>query len=303
MKTKSFIALLTLALVLLLAPVARASSTCVGAPPDSPTTTYPQPRLFVDAQDWWRGTQAPADPEPRHLHLGACIPERKHLSGTVGFDYKVQLHANPGARVSYVAVVWESSSGDTTYRSINPGWTCPTSQCVWWQHFDIPVSAWDHSGLGAVRLRATAKQPNGNEMRVSMNAMNYIDNGKSLSNLTRMPYLRGKGWYTQPHYCEAAYRTDLTPLYDGPVPVGWAPHIRQLDHGTDDANPTHHDIRLDPDIHAGVPGTFLLNGLGGFDGLVPVVAAPGLHKLFVKTDCAISTGTNSGVLVVPFREL
>lgn len=282
--------LLIAVLLLLLPSTAQAAgdpNTCVG---------YPETRQFVDGQSWWEQS---GDAEPRHLHIGACIPEREQLSGTIHIDAKVQLHANPG-KVTYVAIVWESSGGDHTYTSVNPGWTCPNlADCTFFKAFDIPVSAWDKSGLNGIRLRATAKQPDGKEMRASLNFQSYINNGKSLSNMTRMPYLRGKGWYTGLNYCEAALRTDVTPLPDSPVTSPWGPWIRQTDHGSTDANPTHHDVRLDPDIHAGIPGTFLVDGVGARDGVVSV-AATGPHKLFSKTDCTTSAGTNSGVLVVPF---
>lgn len=291
--------LTVLALLLFLgagAGIAHADTACTGAPADAPTVSYPEQRQFVDAQSWWQG---PADSEPRHLHIGACVPEREQLTGTIHLDYKIQLHDNPDARVTYVAVVWESSGGDHTYHSVNPGWTCETAQCAFWIAFDIPVSAWDRSGLGAIRLRATAQQPNGKEMRASLNVQDIIDNDKPRSDMTRMPYLRGKGWYTGLNYCEAAVRTDITPLPDGPVLGGFTPWIRQLDHGSADADPTHHDVRLDPDIHNGIPGLFLLDGPGPFDGPVVVAAAPGLHRVFAKTDCATEAGVNSGVLVIP----
>lgn len=273
---------------------------CIGAPADNPTALYPETRQFVDGQSWW--TQA-GDLEPRHLHVGACIPEREQLSGTIHFDVKVQLHANPG-KVTYVALVWEGPSGDTTYQSVNPAWTCPTlGNCAFWKSFDIPASTWTNSGLEGFRLRATARQPDGKEMRASLNFQNYVNNGKSVGNVTRMPYLRGKGWYTGLNYCEAAARTDLAPLPDAPLTGVWSPWIRQIDHGTDDANPTHHDIRLDPNIHGGIPGTFLVDAAGSRDGPISVdtdTLEAGRHTLFSKTDCETSAGLNSGVLVVPF---
>lgn len=270
---------------------------CIGAPADNPVATYNETRQFVDAQSWWK--QA-GDAEARHLHIGACIPERENLSGTIRIHAKVQLHANPG-KVTYVAIVKETADGDTTYFSFNPGWTCPNlGNCAFWTTFDIPSSAWAYSGLQGLRLRATARQPDGKEMRASMNFQDFIANGKTKRDMTRQPYLRGKGWYTGLNYCEASYKSDSTPLPDGPVPAGWAPWIRQTDHGSTDADPTHHDIRLDPDIHAGVPGTFLVDGAGARDGPVAVSASSGLHTLFAKTDCETSAGVNSGVLAVKF---
>lgn len=278
--------------------------TAASAAPDPLTCAgYPEPRVFVDSQSWW--TQ-PGETEARHLHLGACIPEREHLSGVIHIDARLMLHNNPG-QVTYLAIVVKTASMEQTYKSLNTGWTCPNrGNCTFWQGFDVPSSAFDHSGLEELRLRATAKQPDtGKEMRASLNWQSYIANGKSVSNVTRMPYLRGKGWYTGLGYCEAAYRSDVTPLPDGPVPTPtWSPWIRQIDHGTDDANPTHYDIRLDPDIHNGIPGTFLASGSGSRDATIAVptgTLTSGFHTLFAHTECQTSAGINAGVLTVRFR--
>ncbi len=294
-----FIAILASVLGLALTPESGQAAPAVEPNPLT-CEGYPEPRQYVDAQAWW---QQPGDAEARHLHLGACIPERETLTGTVHIDARVQMHANPG-RVRYAAIVWETgASGDHTYSSSNPGWTCPDlGDCTFPIGFDIPTSAWDRSGLEGLRLRATARQPDGKEQHVSINFQAYIDNGKTASDMTRRPYLRAKGWYTGAKYCETAYRSDVTPLPDGTVSGTWSPWIRQLDHGSLDADPTHHDVRLDPRIHAGEPGTFLLDGLGPRDGPVDVDTSlfGGSHKLFAKTDCETPEGVNSGVLVVPF---
>jgi len=277
---------------------AQAAVPCLGAPADSPAFKYAEPRLFVDAQSWWK---QPGDLETRHLHIGACIPERETLRGTIHIDAKIQLHANPGT-VYYVAIAWETgASGDHTYFSRNPGWKCPNlGNCAFWQSFDLPASVFDRAGLEGIRLRASARQPDGKEMRTSMNFQAYIENGKSRSNMTRMPYLRMKGWYTGLNYCESAYRSDVTPLPDGRVAMPWSPWLRQRDHGDADANPTYWSVRLDPDIHNRIAGTFLGKGAGSRDGLFTVKALPGFHKLMIETECQTAAGENTGVGVIPF---
>lgn len=258
----------------------------------------------ADAQSWWQDAPGPfSDSTSRHLHLGGCIPLRTtHLSGTVPFDAIVKLHNNDG-KVTYVAIVVKTDSLEQTYRSYNPGWTCPTNDCTFTQHFDLPVSAFNYSGREEIRLRVTAKRPNGKELRTSLNFNAVIDNGKTLNNIDRMPYTRGKGWYTDFNYCEASYRDDITPLPTAPVSGTWTPYITQVDHGSTDADPTYWSIRVDPDIHGGYMGLFLGQGPGSRDGYFPIDTTQlinGPHKLFLQTKCAVSAGENVGVLVVPF---
>jgi hypothetical protein len=280
---------------------ATGSYLCLGAPADQADPYYSEPRVFVDAQSWWEDS---AQPAKRHLHMGACIPERETLSGTIHIDAKVQMHDNlAGSKITYVAIVWETgASGDHTYFSRNPGWTCGSNQCSFWQGFDMPVSAFDRSGLEGIRLRATDREPSAKELRVSMNFQAYIENGKTRQDMTRMAYLRLKGWYTGLNYCESAYRSDVTPLPDGPVSGVWSPWLRQIDHGSTDADPTYHSIRLDPDLHNGIPGTFLNEGSGPRDGYfnIDTTGLMGTHKLMLETECETSAGQNSGVGVIPF---
>jgi hypothetical protein len=241
--------------------------------------------------------------DARHLHTGGCIPRREvTLSGIVPFDVVVKMHNDPG-RVTYVAIVVKTASMESTYQSVNPGWTCPTHDCTFVQHFELPMSAFDKSGLEEIRFRATSRQPSGNELRTSVNFQTHVDNGKPLDNVTRLPFLRLKGWYTGVGYCEAGYRSDLVPLPSGPVSGLWTPNIRQVDHGSSDADPTAHSIRIDPDIHGGHPGTFLTQGPGGRDGPFSINTTQlpnGEHKLFLETECQTARGVTTGAGVVPF---
>jgi len=272
--------------------------------PSAADPVCPEGWYAVDAQSWWQDAPGPfSDMTAGHLHLGGCIPLRTtHLTGTVPFDAIVKMHNNDG-KVTYVAIVVKTDSLEQTYRSVNPGWTCPTADCTFVQHFDLPVSAFNVSGRQEIRLRVTAKRPNGKEFRTSLNFEAVIDNGKTLNNFDRMPYTRGKGWYTNVNYCEASYRDDITPVPVAPVSGTWTPYITQVDHGSSDANPTYWSIRVDPDIHAGYMGLFLGEGAGSRNGYFPIDTtqlANGPHKLFLQTKCEVPAGQNVGVLVIPF---
>ena len=76
---------------------------------------YAERRQFVDAQAWWlndpnRGFNGG---DRGHAHMGACIPERERVSGTVPFDVRIVMHDNPG-RLTYVSAVFKTRSTETT---------------------------------------------------------------------------------------------------------------------------------------------------------------------------------------------
>ena len=94
--------------------------------------------------------------------------------------------------------------------------------CTFWFHFDLDVDAFPVSGLQEIRFRSTVQErsPSGarEEMRCSLNFQVVVANGMPRSDVTRYPYLRGKGWYTGPAYCEAAL---LNKIPDGPRSGVW----------------------------------------------------------------------------------
>jgi hypothetical protein len=213
------------------------------------------------------------------------------------------LHNMPaGAAYRYLAVVTKGPDYETTVSSLDPGLQCAAAMltCEAWHAFRVPISAFQHSGLQELRLRGGVSPIDGNSLRPSLNWMTYVWNGKSRADTVRMPYLRAKGWYTGLNYCEAAYRSDATPLPDGAVAVPWSPWLRQPDHGSSDADPTYWSIRLDPNLHMGVSGAFLGQGTGQRDGRFTVDAPSGAHRLFLQTECETSQGAVNGILVLPF---
>ncbi len=273
-------------------PAAAAAdpSTCAG---------YAEARQFVDAQSWWTTTPGKGGSDFGHVHVGGCIPERETLTGTVPLDIRVVLHNNPG-KLLPVSVVVKTTASETTIAklAVPSGFSCPVGTCVLWLHYDLNTASFDRSGLQEIRYRAFVDEPDGKRMIASLNYQVNVSNGKTASNVTRLPYPRGKGWYTGAGYCEARMLT--VPLPDAPI-SSWSPRVWSRWHGTTaDLSVTGHDIRLDADFHAGIPGKILRQGAGEFEGTVSTGAlAPGTHKLSIRSDCADPRGsTNSGVLVI-----
>lgn len=284
------------AVTLFVAPSASAANrlTCAG---------YPQARQFVEAQSWWAKPGA----DPVHAHIGACIPEREHHRAGIAVDVRIVMHAMPpAAKFRYLAIVVKGTDYEKTLVSFDPDFRCRpgVETCHAWYRLRAPLASFDHSGLQEIRLRGSVSPVDGEDVRPSLNWQTYVWNGKSRSDVGRRAYLRGKGWYTGHGYCEAAYRTDVTRLPDRALARAWNPLLRMVHHGeSDDVRPTRHTVRLDPDFHAGHGGSVLRKGRGGWQGYQRVRVrrlGSGGHKLFQRVDCANASGTNSGVLVVPF---
>lgn len=297
---------------------------CVGAPADEPAGgLYPQQREYVVWQSWW--TFDAAGSPQSHVHGEACLPERETLDAaatpSLDVNVKVVLHDNPGL-LTYSSMVFKGTDYETTVQKVTSNLTCPVpGVCSAWQAFSAPLSLFGHTGLQEVRFRTFIPQPKSpsgaaREMRNNLNfQLTITGTGKSLANVSREPWLRGKGWYTSPFlYCEAT-AVDADPtgpglIPDAPVSGTWAPVVKQVTHSSDGSLPvTHVFATLDANFHAVPPvlGTVLWD----HDGDTPQQAVPidtttlanGLHKLLLKTSChstALESGTNEGVLVLPF---
>jgi hypothetical protein len=313
-------------------PVAAqaAAGPCIGAPA-ADRTAYAETRQFVDTQAWWMPDIDQANNSTTntgHVHLGACIPERETISsGNLTVNVRVVLHDNPG-KANYVSMVFKTSDTETTVqkcylRASAANFSCPgpsstgkgdfmcQGTCERWLTFSRPISDFNHSGLQEVRFRAYVPEPDGNQMQANFNWQANIRNGASPSNVSRYPFLRGKGWYTHALYCEASVRSVAIP--DGPVSGIWSPVVGLTTHPDDSQPATRSFITIDPDFHAAPsnPGTVLWDAAGPY-GPEPFGAAPvsidtrtlanGVHKLHLRTSCRDNQlgSTSSGVTVIPF---
>jgi hypothetical protein len=302
---------------------------CMGAPA-ADGTTYAESRQFVDTQAWWMPDIDQANNSTTntgHTHMGACIPERETISsGNLTVNVRVVLHDNPG-KADYVAMVFKTSDSEKTVqkcylRAAAADFTCPgpsgtgkgdftcTGTCERWLTFSHPISAFKHSGIQEVRFRGFVPEPDGKVMRTNFNWQVDIQNGKSVSDVSRDPFLRGKAWYTHAGYCEASVHA--VPLPDSPVSGIWTPLVG-LDTHVEGLPATHSFMAIDPDFHAvpSNPGSVLWDAAGPYgadpSGSAPVsidtrTLANGVHKLHLRTSCRDNKlgSTNSGVTVIPF---
>ncbi|WP_461173627.1 hypothetical protein M1D93_02485 [Arthrobacter sp. Z1-9] len=317
------------------------AGTALGAPPASaatpnPTTCdgYPEKRHFVDAQSWWLPTEgaSPAGTNHGHIHVGACIPERETMTGPFTLDVRMVIH-DPGAQevytgstsAPYVSVVMKDKSIEKPQSKLfQTGWTCPTlGTCTRWGQVTVDPSIFPTDGLKETRLRffSDVKDPTagGNtttaRMTANLNFQYFVDLSptRTVSDVSRDPYLRGKGWYSAPGgnlavggYCEADLLT--VPLPNTPVSGTWSPAVKMVWHGqARDPHVTAHEIRVDPDFHNNNPGRVIRQAPGEYDAPISIDTtqlANGRHNLFLRADCNDKYGRNStasGVLVVPFE--
>ena len=198
--------------------------------------------------------------------------------------------------------MFKTINSETTVAKAVPSQRTCVGTCTITATALIDISRFDRSGLEEIRFRVYVDEPDGKLMHTSLNFQTYIANGKTLSNVTRQPYLRSKGWYTNYGYCEADILS--VPLPDQPV-SGVVPFsIRQVDHGDTDVDPTWHTIALDSNAHLGLPGTILLAGPGPQPATTLNVdttqLSNGTHRLVQRVDCTLGNQTNSGVNVFLF---
>jgi len=86
-----------------IAPVqaAQAGSPCIGAPPDQPSGgVYGERRQFIDAQSWWIPASGKNGTDHGHIRVGACIPKRETITGSLNLNIRMVLHS-PGVQKVY----------------------------------------------------------------------------------------------------------------------------------------------------------------------------------------------------------
>jgi hypothetical protein len=302
--------LLAAALLLIVLPVTYPtieSSTAAATPDPLTCSGYPEHRIFLEAQTWWITTPGLAGTNFGHMHVGACLPDRQHVSGVIGIDVRIILHDNPGT-FDYFNPVLVSDTQEISLPHVTTlhGLTCPVGTCAAVAHVDVDTSLLDFDGYQEIRIRAYTNTPDGNIMHSSINALPYFANGKPINDVDRRAYERGKGWYTGSGYCEASF---VSIIPTTAVSGTWTPTVKIENHGeADDLPVTHHTIRIDPDFHAipPVPGTIIVDGSGQLLqrtlSIDTTTLANGTHRLHMRADCEDPRGsTNSGVLVVVFN--
>jgi hypothetical protein len=300
-------------------PAAAASSACLGAPADEPNAgRYPEPRVYLEAQSWWRRTPAENGTDQGHGHFGACVPAGQTVSGTLEFHWLVQLHDNPGYVKRLFHEVATDSCSDcgavlALYNRDPAQYACAVADCRYWIRTTFDTSKSDKDGYQQVQSRLEIKEPDGNTMRPALRFMANLQHGKSEDDYNRAD-TNGYGWYTNRHYAYARFHSVIPRLVRGK----WT--VRLSFEPTSDGisrNVTRYLISVDPAFHALTPSEGMIlyeadtgcppkvNGTCGVSRRDFVIdttkLSNGTHRLFLRADAPDASGsTNSGVLVVPF---
>ena len=263
-------------------------------------TGYPEPRIFLESQAWWRTTPGKSGTDHGHIHVGTCFPYAQKLSGKVDFDIRVILHDNPGT-VKVVRVQLAGDFGQIAAVQFPVSAKCPVpGTCTFWYHVTVDTTKSPYDGRQEFRFHASVAEPDGTTMLPSTGWQAYLVNGKPVNDYRSYDMTEARGWYTNVGYTVPRMDSNL-PMK--PVSGVWSFKV-SLKPGSGGIPVTHHIVLLDANFHANIPGTVLKEGSGAWIGTITLdtrTLANGPHKLILRTDADASAGsTNSGVLVVPF---
>jgi len=302
----------------------RGSSASSGSAAPALATAHPMGcqagEVFGDIQDWWSNPDASKD--QGHLHVGACFPHGKTLTGKVTFRVRSVMHDNPGS-LTRLAIYVEAPkvSGASTCggngalacvslpkpRTIA---TCAATggtlaadrlTCTWWDTLTVDTALVAYDGWQEFRFKGYVKQTNSKEMIVSNGFHANLKNGHTVKSLySTWDEIVARGWYTDANYTNASLVKPPT----GPVSGIWKPTVK-LDKGSGGIAVTGYYVALDTDFHNGNPGIPIKSGSGPYRGTVTIDTTKlsnGWHRLFLKADALASSGsTNSGVLAFWFE--
>jgi hypothetical protein len=300
---------LLLLIALTIAGVMAGTGSASGADPDC--SGYGQPRIFLEAQSWWRQTLGATGTDFGHVHVGTCFPYLQNVSDSVPFDIQVKLHDNPGRLHQVDVQAFNDAYGVKLLTSTDPDFTCPTGDCTLTYHLDAPTTGLAVDGLTEFRVRATVRSPDGNDFLATDGWLAYVRNGKtSVDTHYLAPDIsEARGWYGLPGTDGLGYENARlrSPLPTAPLSGTWSPEVETLPGAGPSSPVTHTLVTIDPAFHDMPPdsGKVQLEQTGAFRGPIAIDTtqlANGPHKLVIVSSAAHPDrgSTQSGVLAIPF---
>jgi hypothetical protein len=285
-----------------------------GAAASSPDCAgYPEPRLFLESQSWWRD---PGSDEVRHVHSGTCFPYRQVLDGRVTFDIVTSLHEYPGEMLRFVRVQAASDQGGVqTLATVEPRYVCDSRDCTFVTPVTVDVGALP-AGTYEFRIHAE-RRPGIVSKPWSLATNGWLACVRSCAGFTPQSVdawqTEGRGYYktaagSVKGYINARVRDALAwrPLDGLPQARSgtWCPTV-ETRRGAGDEDVDSSFASVDPHFHA-VPedrGRVLLDQPGPYRGPLCVdtrALADGAHKLFLRAHHADADGELWGAVAVPF---
>jgi hypothetical protein len=259
---------------------------------------YPEPRVFLEGQDWWQ--PIPGLGGLGHQHFGTCFPVGQTLTGVVRFDLVVTWHNNKGTLTS--VKLQDDSSKDIVWKqSYTPATGIDNTLVI-----TVNVNtALFKDGVRLFRWYANLTHENGNR-EVTRNAgwpVN-VENGNvpegSEKNVS-LTQFKGGGWYfnlgQDLGYLNSQISTGI-PLT--PLSGTWKPVVKFFGNG---ATVTGSKAVLDPDFHHGNNGTPVAvpKVKGGTLSIDTTQLANGKHVLVLIAEQELpGEDFHAGVLRIPF---
>jgi hypothetical protein len=274
-------------------PMAQTPISCEG---------YPERRIFLEGQSWWMQTPGESGTEFGHAHVGTCFPYNVKVSGEVVFDVRIKMFHNPGTLIRLQPHI-ETAAGQVVFSQPVLDWIPPDGTGELWQRVRIDTTQVQYDGLQELRLWTQIREPDGKEMHVSTGwQLDLANGGRPVLpyRIQGLAMTEGRGWYTGVEYTVARFSSVIPAVVSGT----WVFNV-DLKPGAGGIPVTSHEVRVDSDAHAGLPGMIVKQGTGQYVGPVTIDTtrlSNGYHRLFLKADAAAPAGsTNSGVLVLYFN--
>lgn len=252
---------------------------------------YAEKRVFLESQGWWNTTTAGVG---EHIHVGTCFPHAQTVKGVVDFDIRVMLHESTAS-----AYLLRIAVGSTVLVTKTIAMSCATD-CTQWHRLSLDTTKWAYDGRQELRFTVKAKEPNGKIHYQSTGWQAYFANGKPVSNYRSSDLIIARGWYTDYGYTNAQLESALP---TAPVSGTWSPKVK-FSPGSSTA--ASFMATVDPSFHTGDAGKVVVTGAGSGSKTLSIdtrTLANGPHKLVLLAHDKRSTGTNSGVQVLPFTVL
>ena len=237
----------------------------------------------------------------QHIHLATCFPLDQPLRGTVPFDIHVQLHMNPGM-LSVVDLQVFGNNVSVSQTAAKPNFTCPAAQCDLWYHLDYDTTKVPADGSLEFRFHAKVISPDGTIGYTSSGWQAILANGgRPLQAYRTPPWIEARGWYTGTEYENARFTSSLP---SGPVAGSWTFAV-SLAPGSGGTPVNHVLISVDPHFHNDPVdrGNVIFEKAGPYVGSITIdttTLSNGVHRLFMRADSPLATGTGSGVLAFNF---
>jgi hypothetical protein len=291
-------------------PTASPSPTPIPTPTASPAppppssgdsrltcTGYPEPRIFLEAQDHW--SPIPGLNTLGHVHIGMCFPLYQTVSGKVTFDVRVVMYQNKG---TWIRLKGQDDGSENFYLE-KPNITPPDGgERIFWRTVTVDTTQLA-DGIRHFRWYADVQHANGNTQTARANWPLEVQNGTADQDAPNS--VRYMNWYK--HASPARDWGYIGPFVASiplaPVDASLTLDVKCALNGAGGAPAIDRAmVNLDPNFHQGSQGTIVYSGapLNGKLTVDTSRLAEGPHKLSLRCIQEDGNEMHEGIGVVPF---